>query len=283
MADTPGVFSTRRTSPREILFVGALVATVLAAVAGLAWAVPLEVALPGGGAPLPVRGRAVFIRERCFYCHTLESTRPEARRPYRVPSYTTKLLFGWSSGGPDLAFGAHDRTSDWELAHLLEPRAVVGGSVMLAAPDLSDRDTTAVIAFVGTGMKLRGTAPVTPSASRGTTVEALPLIAQSRRSYLASKRLYAFYCTGCHGEFGNGAGDIGQVLDPEPRDLADSGWMKSKTDRYLFTKITSGKARAAMPPFSDILTPYERALVVRYIRYFADAVAKERLEEGLPR
>jgi mono/diheme cytochrome c family protein len=45
--------------------------------------------------------------------------------------------------------------------------------------------------------------------------------------------------------------------------------------------ITIGKPHTAMPGFKDILNPVERAAVLRYIEYFADPVAKERVEVGL--
>lgn len=44
--------------------------------------------------------------------------------------------------------------------------------------------------------------------------------------------------------------------------------------------MTRGKPDTAMPAFDETLTPRERALLVRYIQYFADPVAKERMELG---
>lgn len=74
---------------------------------------------------------------------------------------------------------------------------------------------------------------------------------------------------------------MGHMLSPEPRDFTDGTWMSKQSENYLFAVVTGGKPNTAMPAFKDILTPAQRALVLRYIAYFADPVARARVEVGL--
>ena len=59
--------------------------------------------------------------------------------------------------------------------------------------------------------------------------------------------------------------------------------MTKQTETDLFAVVTNGKSRTAMPRFAERLSPRDRALLVRYVRYFADPVARERLEVGFLR
>lgn len=49
----------------------------------------------------------------------------------------------------------------------------------------------------------------------------------------------------------------------------------------MFRKGTGvGKPNTAMPAFADWLSPRQRALALRYVEYFADPVARARMELG---
>ena len=79
------------------------------------------------------------------------------------------------------------------------------------------------------------------------------------------------------------SGETGQVrlgafFFPEPRDFTDTLWMSKQSEVYLFSVVSNGKPKTAMPSFRDLLSARERALVLRYIEYFADPVGKERME-----
>lgn len=239
---------------------------LLAAAAGLflaagAW---LGVASPpaaGAHDEQIARGAAVFRRERCVFCHTLEGGAAGA----------VALAPG---DAPDLGREGGRRSDDWHRAHLIDPRAVVAGSAMPSYGHLPESDIAALVAF----LQAQGTAPATPISS-----EAMPLIGDTLESYRSGQRLYRAHCAGCHGENGNGNGVVGQLLAPEPRDLADASWMSKQSDARLFEVISTGIPGTAMPGYRDGLSPDERAVLVRYLRYFADPVAKQFMEQGLPR
>ena len=85
------------------------------------------------------RGRQVYMREGCGFCHTqfvrdLPMDRPFGR-PSRPEDYAHENppMLGTQRTGPDLAdVGTRQPSEAWHLIHLYDPRAVVPQSVMPA-------------------------------------------------------------------------------------------------------------------------------------------------------
>ena len=85
------------------------------------------------------RGRQVYMREGCGFCHTqfvrdLPMDRPFGR-PSRPSDYALEdpPMLGTQRTGPDLAdVGSRQPSEAWHLIHLYDPRAVVPQSVMPA-------------------------------------------------------------------------------------------------------------------------------------------------------
>ena len=97
---------------------------------------------PAGVAPREAeveRGRQVYMREGCGFCHTqfvrdLPMDRPYGR-PSRPGDYALEdpPMLGTQRTGPDLAnVGSRQSSETWQLIHLYDPRAVVPQSVMPA-------------------------------------------------------------------------------------------------------------------------------------------------------
>ena len=91
------------------------------------------------------RGRAIYAREGCAYCHTQQVrylAADHARFGAPTLAWETRLdyphLWGTRRIGPDLARAGGTRTDDWHFAHLFSPRAIVSQSVMPAYPRLFD-------------------------------------------------------------------------------------------------------------------------------------------------
>jgi cbb3-type cytochrome oxidase subunit 1/mono/diheme cytochrome c family protein len=91
------------------------------------------------------RGRVIYGREGCAYCHTqqIRSLAADVHR-FGAPTeawetkYDYPQLWGTRRIGPDLSreFNLHSR--DWQLTHLYNPRLVVRDSVMPPYPWLFD-------------------------------------------------------------------------------------------------------------------------------------------------
>jgi hypothetical protein len=73
---------------------------------------------------------------------------------------------------------------------------------------------------------------------------------------------------------------VGPVLQPEPRDLTDVAWLAKQTDARLFVVVSDGVSETAMPGYRDTLSAGDWVLVVHYIRYFGDPLARQFLEQG---
>jgi len=212
--------------------------------------------------PLEEKGWKVFQREPCFStCH--------------AQTVLLHVTEDWAGFVPDLRKTPR-RTSDWYMAYFVNPRAVLPNSFMPSLTYLPDDEIRALIAFLqrlNRGVEIAKPVPV-PS-------EEIPAVARSLAAYKAGQAVFNTYCAGCHGTAGNGGGSVGQILSPEPRDFTDAAWLTKQTENYLFSVITNGKPNTAMPGFKTILTPLERAAVLRYVTYFADPVSRERVEVGL--
>lgn len=133
------------------LFVMGVLATLLIAWVGLTLVPGVqisEVKAPAGLKPYTdqqLRGREIYIREGCIYCHS-QQTRSvgfgaDQKRNWGRPSvpgdylYDKPQLLGTMRTGPDLFnIGARQPSEDWHLIHLYNPRATSPGSIMPPYP-----------------------------------------------------------------------------------------------------------------------------------------------------
>ena len=87
--------------------------------------------------PLELAGRAIYMREGCYLCHSqmIRPLRDEVER-YGHYSLAAESMydhpFQWGSKrtGPDLARVGGKYSDEWHRAHLADPRSVVPESVM---------------------------------------------------------------------------------------------------------------------------------------------------------
>ena len=75
--------------------------------------------------------------------------------------------------------------------------------------------------------------------------------------------IYKQMCVLCHGVKGQGNGEAGLTLLPQPADFLAFN-VKEETDGAIFWKITNGKA--PMATYFEILTDDQRWKLVNYIR-----------------
>ncbi len=148
--------------------VGLMIVLVIVAISfgGLAEIVPLfllkETTEPVDGmtprTALEVEGRAVYIREGCYNCHS-QMIRPFRAETERYGHYSVAgesvwdHPFQWGSKrtGPDLARVGGRYSDDWHRVHLINPRDVVPESNMPAYPWLAEN----ILDDAGTSAKMR--------------------------------------------------------------------------------------------------------------------------------
>lgn len=97
---------------------------------------------------------------------------------------------------------------------------------------------------------------------------------------------YRRYCVSCHGELGDGNGEVAQWLEPpmwpKPRDF-QLGIFKCRstpsgtlpTDEDLYDTIARGLDRSAMPQWSTF-TKQERADLVAWVKHFSPRFVNEK-------
>src|SRR6266446_7856403 len=97
--------------------------------------------------PLELAGRNIYVREGCYLCHS-QQIRPFRDEIERYGHYSLAAEsiydhpFQWGSKrtGPDLARVGGKYSNEWHVAHLVDPRSVVPGSIMPGYPALAQTD-----------------------------------------------------------------------------------------------------------------------------------------------
>ncbi len=233
------------------------------------------------------RGRAIYAREGCAYCHTQQIRYLDADRVrFGAPTLAwetrrdTPHLWGTRRIGPDLSRVGGVRALDWQYAHLYAPRAIVPASVMPGYPSLFDgapdrprqdaRDLVAYLDSLGRARELAGPegearalagceCPDDEMAQMafGAPLNAHP--ARTVRTYDAApalpadsdltrgQSLYGRHCASCHGETGIGDGPGAQGLVPAPANLAEHEYSIGRLSGVLW----HGVAGSAMPAWRD--------------------------------
>lgn len=243
------------------------------------------------------RGRAIYAREGCAYCHTqqIRYLHADVMR-FGAPTLAwetrrdTPHLWGTRRIGPDLSRVGGVRSLDWQYAHLYSPRAVVPASVMPAYPAFFDggpdrprqdaRDLVAYLDSLGRARELAG--PEGEARARegcncpddemqqmafGGPLNAHP--ARAIRTLDAApllaggdlergQALYGRHCANCHGSTGAGDGPGARYLVPAPARLAEHAYA---TDR-LADVLWHGVAGSAMPAWRDYSTEDRAALAL---------------------
>lgn len=239
------------------------------------------------------RGRQVYIREGCWYCHS-QYIRPvvgESLRwgPVSQPGehiFDRPHLFGTRRIGPDLTRIGRKYGDDWHVAHFWNPREVVGNSIMPGFKWLFERDEKqepvlneegkALVSYIqrmGTNIgDWRERFPST-SISQGTQIEFL--IKNKNTVFSEGKKVYEKRCLGCHGSKGNGEGPSARFLNPKPRDFT-KGLFKFRstpgkdsfpTDSDLYYTLKHGLWGTSMPAWHT-LNDEEIVAVIQYLKTF---------------
>ncbi len=235
------------------------------------------------------RGRGIYSREGCAYCHTQQIRYLHAdimRFGAPTLAWETRLdyphLWGTRRIGPDLARVGSTRSEDWHFAHLYAPRAVVPDSIMpsyaalfdgsASRPRQSARDLVAYLDSLGRARELAGpegeararTACNCPDDEMGLMAFSAPLLnaspARTRRGGNAPTlgatgeesrglKLYAANCAGCHGARGNADGPGRPELVPRPTNLSEHEYTMARLSRVLWNGV-DGTAMQAWRDFS---------------------------------
>jgi cbb3-type cytochrome oxidase subunit 1/mono/diheme cytochrome c family protein len=250
------------------------------------------------------RGRDIYAREGCAYCHTQQIRYTEADiERFGSPTLAWETQFDyphtWGTRriGPDLARAGATRSTDWHYAHLYSPRSVVPLSVMPAYETLFDgtpqrpgqqaRDLVAYLESLGRARELawpegdakaRAAVPNDAWAQMALDAPALnahpgrtrargeaPTLARIEASE-TGRSLWIDHCAGCHGNEGRGDGPAAGWLRPMPPDLSQRDFTLERLSDVLW----NGIAGTSMPAWRD-RSQQDRAELAALVRSFAAA------------
>ena len=211
---------------------------------------PREIAPP---TPAERRGRLIYARDGCSYCHT-EQIRTIAADIARFGAptapwetrYDYPQLWGTRRIGPDLSREAGLRSNDWQLTHLYNPRLVVRDSVMpaysylfLGSPAKPSQEALDLLAYLNSlGANAQLTAVQEPSRSPGAA-------------------LFAADCSSCHGEKADSVSMAAATLLPKPANLLASRF----TGERLAGILWNGVPGSSMPAWRGYSTTETRDLI----------------------
>lgn len=230
--------------------------------------------------PSEQRGRDVYAREGCAYCHT-QQVRFTAADQARFGAPTLAWegrrdyphMLGTRRIGPDLARMSGAYSEDWHLAHLFDPRLIVPESVMPAYRHLFDgtvtrprqeaRDLVAYLDSLGRARRLAAgadSAGLDAHPARVRTGGMVPAL-EAGGSVEVGGRLYSLHCAGCHGVAGRGDGPAAVALRPAPASLGEHEYTRARLAEALW----HGVPGTAMPAWRD-RTPAELSALAEYVR-----------------
>ena len=88
------------------------------------------------------------------------------------------------------------------------------------------------------------------------------------------KKLYAVYCSGCHGDTGKGDGPAARSLPVKPADHTDGNVMNQLSDKFLEDIIAKGGPGVGkssfMPAWGTQLNEKQLRAIVSYVRSIAE-------------
>jgi mono/diheme cytochrome c family protein len=140
--------------------------------------------------------------------------------------------------GPELTFTAAQRDPAWLVTHFRDPKSVVPGSLMPPYPLPAE---------------------TFDSLSRYLLSRSVPAVPPGPAEQ------YAALCARCHGEKGQGDGTIAEHLDPRPRDLTKSAFMRTKTRERLVRSVREGVAGTSMAPWGRVLNEAQAGALLDYV------------------
>jgi cbb3-type cytochrome oxidase cytochrome c subunit len=225
----------------------------------------------------PARGRQIYVREGCFYCHT-QFTRLQDRGYgplVQAGDYVdeTPHVLGTARTGPDLTNEGGRFPSEWQKAHLINPRALKPGSIMPSFSYLSDRDMNDLVAYIQTlGNRRKVTELVeAPDEYTNKSTYGKELLARKHvdtkadASANAGRGIYTQNCAACHGLQGYGNGPNALSLEKKPANFTRP-FYKQYSDEFWFYRVTEGVVGTRMPRFGEVLTEEQRWYLVAYLK-----------------
>jgi cytochrome c oxidase cbb3-type subunit II len=218
----------------------------------------------------PERGRRIYVREGCVYCHT-QFTRLQDRGYgplVKAGDYVSETphQLGTARTGPDLTNEGGRMASEWQKAHLIQPRAVKPGSIMPSFSFLTDRDMNDLVAYLqtmGNGRKVTTYVQAPDEYEKFLANRKVDTASDAAAN--AGRGIYTQNCAVCHGLEGRGNGPNSITLEKKPANFTRA-FYKQYPDAFWFYRVREGVPGTRMPHFGEILSEEQMWYLVAYLK-----------------
>jgi mono/diheme cytochrome c family protein len=157
---------------------------------------------------------------------------------------------------PDLTFEGLIRDNAWLMEHFENPRTRMPDSIMPAFRFPKD-DFEQLTTYVA-------------------SLQTPPRVGTAAENYKA-------LCERCHGEKGDGAGQVAWYLDPSPRDFTKAAFMASKSRERFVKSIEEGVPGTSMPGWAKVMKREQSEDLLAYVfTTFSKEAGKPLKERPLP-
>lgn len=240
------------------------------------------------------RGREVYKREGCVYCHTQFARYQDREMGEMVQAgdyvNETPHLLGTERTGPDLSNIGAKYPDAWHWAHHYQPRAVKPGSLMPSFSYLSEQDMKDLIAYLQTLGRERELAarrgersvakasnadkvandPIhwleAPQELRDEWIRISKNVDVNNSAIANSGRgIYMQNCAVCHGVTGRGNGPVSSSMIKKPANFTRPFYAGFK-DSLWYWRVKEGVAGTRMPRWGRSLSDEQMAYLVAYLK-----------------
>jgi cbb3-type cytochrome c oxidase subunit II len=225
------------------------------------------------------KGRQIYVREGCFYCHS-QFVRPQDRdfgSRVLAGDYVneTPNVLGTSRTGPDLSNEGGKLPDQWHIGHLKDPRAYTPGSIMPSFSYLSDDDMTLLVSYLQSLGRKRFEDPDNrdiyvayyPEADEAfwkASEHHKPNV-DSAAAANAGAGIFRQNCAVCHGLNGLGNGPNALAMAKKPANFSRP-FYKSYTDKTWYYRVAEGVPGSRMPRWKLKLEPQQMWYLVAFLK-----------------
>ncbi len=221
--------------------------------------------------PLEAKGRKIYMREGCVYCHS-QFVRPQDRDfgPLVMAgdyAFETPNILGTIRTGPDLSNEGGKHPDAWHKAHFINPRTVTPGSVMPPFSYLKEDEVKALVAYVQTLGKKR-----LVKYDRIYHPDELVKVLEKRSVNVngsaeanAGRGIFQQNCATCHGTHGLGNGPNAIAIAKKPANFSRP-FYKDYDDVTWYWRVYEGVPGTRMPQWGKLLTQKQIWYLVAFLK-----------------